>query len=179
MPRQFDQFLRSNAVFLIGVMRMGTDRAIDVWKSFGDRQQRGNAPDARRNADDAANASGICPRYDRIEIVGEIRKIQMAMAIDEHGLPAQAAEGSTERGNTGGGGGSTVPGLIRVAPPSAAKSRASWGMPRLSSNFAEDSGITGCARMAICRTTSAVTYNTVCWRCGSVFANAHGASPAK
>src|SRR5436305_1901556 len=70
-------------------------------------------------------------------------------------------------------------GLVRVAHASAAKSRAACGMPRLSSSFAEDSGMTGCASMAICRMTSDVTYNTVFWRCGPVFASAHGASPAK
>ena len=36
-------------------------------------------------------------------------------------------------------------------------------------------GITGCARMHTCRTTSAVTYNTVCIRAGSDLASAQGA----
>src|ERR1700720_3703823 len=37
-------------------------------------------------------------------------------------------------------------------------------MPRLSSSFADAAGIAGCARIAIWRTTSAVTYSTVAWR---------------
>ena len=78
-----------------------------------------------------------------------------------------------------GGAGSDVPGLMRTCPPSVAKARSSAGMPRMSSIFAHASGIANCARIAIWRTTSAVTYSTVFCRAGSVFANAHGASPAK
>ena len=72
-----------------------------------------------------------------------------------------------------------VPGLIRVRRQRGEIARGSSGMPRLSSSFAEAAGIAGCARMAIWRTTSAVTYSTVPCRAGSVFASAHGASPAK
>jgi hypothetical protein len=100
------------------------------------------------------------------------------MAVDEHGLQtAQSAFGSTHRGKTPTGAGSDVPALIRL--PIAAKSRSSWGMPRLSSSLADESGITGWVRIATWRTTSAVTYSTVFCRAGSVLANAHGASPAK
>src|ERR1700719_1264167 len=63
---------------------------------------------------------------------------------------------------------------MRVLPPKNLKSRWSAGMPRTSSIFAQDSGITGCARMAIWRTTSAVTYSTVRCRSGSVFVRHHG-----
>src|SRR4029079_15064151 len=34
MPGQFDQLAGGNAIFLIGMMRMGAYRAIDVWKSL-------------------------------------------------------------------------------------------------------------------------------------------------
>jgi len=35
-----------------------------------------------------------CPRHDPVEIVGEVRKVQMAMAVDQHDKRAQAAVGS-------------------------------------------------------------------------------------
>ena len=43
MPGQLDQFVGRNAVFLVGVMRMGADRAIDIRKALGDREQRRRA----------------------------------------------------------------------------------------------------------------------------------------
>ena len=43
MPGQLDQLAGGNAVFLVGLMRMGADRAIDVRKSLGDLQQRAEA----------------------------------------------------------------------------------------------------------------------------------------
>ena len=96
MLRQLDQFVRGNAVFLVGVMRMGADRAIDVRKSLGDREQPGKPPHPRRDRDDAADAGGLGARDDAVEIVGEIRKIEMAVAVDEHGVrTAQSAVGST------------------------------------------------------------------------------------
>ena len=96
MPRQLDQFVGRNSVFFIGVMRMGADRAIDVWKSLGDRQQPAEAPHPRRDGDDAPNAGGRSPRHDGVEVIGEIRKIEMAVAVDEHRIPTvQAADGST------------------------------------------------------------------------------------
>src|SRR6266481_10042604 len=43
MARQLDQFVGWYSVFLIGVVRMGADRAIDVWKALGDRKEIGRA----------------------------------------------------------------------------------------------------------------------------------------
>ena len=34
------------------------------------------------------------PRHDRVEIAGKVRKVQMAMTVDQHGKCAQAASGS-------------------------------------------------------------------------------------
>ena len=85
MVCQFDQFGRGNAVFFIGVMRMGADRAIDIGKSLQYLEQCTEPPHPRRNGDDAANARGCGARHDAIEIVGKIREIEMAVAIDEHG----------------------------------------------------------------------------------------------
>ncbi len=58
---------------------------------------------------------------------------------------------------TGVGAGSVEPGAMRLASPSAAKFRSSAGIPRLSSSNPEAVGIAGWARIAIWRTTSAVT----------------------
>ncbi len=59
------------------------------------------------------------------------------------------------------GAGKTVPGFSRPAAPSEAKPRAAGTTPSRSSSFAVEPGIAGCARIASCRTTSAVTYRMV------------------
>ena len=84
MSRQFDQFVRGNPVFLIGVMRMGSDRAIDVRKSLGDRKQSAQAPHPRRDGDDTLDPGGVGPCHDGVEVIGEIGEIEMAVAVDEH-----------------------------------------------------------------------------------------------
>src|SRR6266849_5989628 len=56
MISQFDQFTCGNSVLFVGVMRMGADRAIDIRKSLRDCEQRAEAPDPRRDGDDAAAA---------------------------------------------------------------------------------------------------------------------------
>jgi hypothetical protein len=86
MAREFDQLGGGNAVFFVGVMRMGADRTIDVRKPLGDLDQFGKPPHPRRDGDHASNAGGSGPRHDAIEVVGEIGKVQMAMAIDQHRL---------------------------------------------------------------------------------------------
>src|ERR1035437_6412879 len=94
VPRQLDQFVRGNPVFFIGVMRMRADRAINVRKSLGYRQQSAKTSDPRRDGDDAPDAGGLCPRHDGVEIIDEVRKIEMAVAVDEHRLIIQAAGSS-------------------------------------------------------------------------------------
>ena len=95
MSRQLDQFVGRNSIFLIGVMRMGADRAIDVRKLLGDRQQPAETPHPRRDGDDAPDPGSGRSCDDGVEILGEIRKIEMAMAVDEHGVrTVQAAVGS-------------------------------------------------------------------------------------
>ncbi len=94
--RQFDQLVGRNAVFLIGMMRMGADRTVDVGKPLGDGKQPAEPPDAGRDRDDAADTGRLGTRDDAVEILGEIRKVEMAMAVDKHGLQtAQSTFGST------------------------------------------------------------------------------------
>ena len=96
MLRQLDQFARGNAVFLIGLMRMGADRAIDVGKPLGYGEQPVEPLDPGRDRDDAADPGRLGARNDGVEILGKIRKVEMAVAVDEHGLQtAQSAFGST------------------------------------------------------------------------------------
>jgi hypothetical protein len=94
MSRQFDQFVSRNSILLVGVMRVRADRTIDVRKFLRYREQAAKTSHPRRDGDDAADPGGIRSRDDAVEIVGEIRKIEMAMAVDEHGLTVQAALGS-------------------------------------------------------------------------------------
>ena len=96
MLGQLDQFAGGNAVFLVGVMRMGADRAIDVGKPLGDGEQPAEPLDPGRDGDDAADPRRLGARDDAVEILGEIRKVEMAVAVDEHGLQTvQSAFGST------------------------------------------------------------------------------------
>ena len=85
MPGQFDQLARGNAVFLIGLMRMGPDRAIDIGKSPGDFQERAEPPHPGRDRDHAPDPGGGGATDQGVEIVGKIRKIEMAVAVDQHG----------------------------------------------------------------------------------------------
>ena len=94
MPGQLDQFVRGYAVLFVGVMRMRADGAIDIVEPLDDRQQFAKTLDPRRDRDHAADARFRRPRHDRVEIIGKVRKVQMAMAVDQHGERAQAAVGS-------------------------------------------------------------------------------------
>ena len=96
MLGQFDQLAGRNAVFLIGLVRMGADRAIDVGKPLGDGQQPAEPLHPGRDGDDAADPRRLGTRDDGVEILGKIRKVEVAMAVDEHGLQtAQSGFGST------------------------------------------------------------------------------------
>ena len=95
MPRQLDQFIGGNTVFFIRVMRVSANRTIDVRKFLRDRQQPAETPYPRRDGDDAPDPGSVRSRDDAVEIFSEIRKIEMAMAVDEHGFPTvQTAVGS-------------------------------------------------------------------------------------
>src|SRR3954453_12607928 len=76
--RQRNQLVRRDAVFLIGIMRMGADRAIDVVIALGDRQKLVQLFHPSRNGDHAADAGRSRPRHDPVEILRKIRKIQVA-----------------------------------------------------------------------------------------------------
>ena len=81
--------------FLVGVVRMRADRAIDVGKAFGDSQHIGEPMYARRDRDHARNPGRASAHDNVVKLVGKIRKIQMAMAVDQHGYCAAGASAST------------------------------------------------------------------------------------
>ena len=62
-----------------------------------------------------------------VSLFGEVGKIEMAVAVDQHAAAGLSA--STWRGNTPSGGGNEIPGASRLSGPSAAKSRASSFTP--------------------------------------------------
>ena len=95
MPRAGDQVGRRNVQFLVRIMRVCADRAIDIGKALGDRQHAGMAVDARRDRDHARNAGSASARDHGIDLRGKIRKIEMAMAVDQHGYCAAGASAST------------------------------------------------------------------------------------
>jgi hypothetical protein len=95
MLRQFNQFLCRNAVFLICIVRMRADGAIDVGKACRDRQQCIETFHPRGDRHNAANSRGLGAGNDGVEVVGKIRKVEMAVAVDKHRLLAvHAAVGS-------------------------------------------------------------------------------------
>ena len=91
---QLDQLVGGNAVFLVGMVRMGADRAIDVGKPRRDRKQRVEMLHPRRDRHDAPYSRRLRARNDGIEILGKVRKIEMAVAVDKHRFAVHAAVGS-------------------------------------------------------------------------------------
>ncbi len=82
--RQRNQLLGGNAVLLIRMMRVRADRTIDVWKARRDVEQTLDALHPRRDGHHAADTRGLGAGDDPVQILGEVRKIQMAMTVDQH-----------------------------------------------------------------------------------------------
>src|SRR5262245_13075985 len=156
MARAPDQLIDGDVQFLVHVMRMSANRTVDIRKALGDGEHLGMAFDPRRDGDDARDAGRPRAHNYGIKLAGEIGKIEMAVAVDQHQLCALPSL-SAYRGKTGLGAGSGVPAAIRRAPPSSRKSLSSAGTASRSSNLAADLGMNGCARIATWRITSAVT----------------------
>ena len=84
MPRMGDEVVGGHVEFLVRVVRMGADRAVHIGKSLGDRQYAGKALHAGRDRDHARQSGGAAARHDRVKLAGEVRKIQMAVTVDQH-----------------------------------------------------------------------------------------------
>jgi hypothetical protein len=75
-------------------MRMRADRAEHRIERLSDRQHLGEPPHARRDRHHPPHPRGERPRDDARALLGKLRKIQMAMAVDQHaGSPQPASAG--------------------------------------------------------------------------------------
>ena len=98
MARALDQFRRADVELLVGMVRMGADRAEHLGKPLGDRQQIGLPAHPGRDRHHAADAGRPGARHHAVELVLEVGKVEMAVAVDQHGDQALAlatASGST------------------------------------------------------------------------------------
>ena len=84
MARAPDQLIGGDVQLLVRMMRMGADRAVDIRKALGDGEHLGVAFDPRRDGDDTRDAGRPRARNHGIELAGEIGKIEMAVAVDQH-----------------------------------------------------------------------------------------------
>src|SRR4051794_13456300 len=84
MLRQLNQLFSRNTVFLVCMVRMGADGAIDVRKTLRDCEQRIEMLHPRGDRDNTPYSGGLGARDNGIEVVGKIRKIEMAVAVDKH-----------------------------------------------------------------------------------------------
>ena len=86
MLRQGDEFLRRDVRLLMGAVRMCADRAIDRGVAFGDGADLVEAAHARRDGHHEADAGRVCVGDQAVAVLIEIGKIEMAVAVDEHGI---------------------------------------------------------------------------------------------
>ena len=83
--------------FFVRVVRMRADRAPDVVEALRDREQFLLLSDAGRNRDHSSDTGIAGPRHRGIEFFGEVREIEMAMAVDKHGVHSQDPGGGRLR----------------------------------------------------------------------------------
>ena len=82
--RQRDQLARREFRMIGRLMRMGPDRAPDPVMRLGDRPHRRELVEAGADRQHRADPGGAGARDHRVALGGEIRKIEMAMAVDQH-----------------------------------------------------------------------------------------------
>ena len=140
MARARDQVGGRDVELLVGVVRMGADRAADLGKPLGDRDELGVPLHPGRDRHHAADAGGLrrAPprRRARSAKSGKSRWQWLSTSIvsSPRWLPARRSAG-----NTGAGAGSVTPGAMRRARrPARAKSRSSAGTPSRSSSLPAD-----------------------------------------
>ena len=97
MPRDAGELIAADVELFMGVVRMRADRAKNIGKALGDRQHLRVAAHPRRDRHHAADAGRARPRNHGVEFGGEIGKIEMAVAVDQHGFNfyLAVASGST------------------------------------------------------------------------------------
>ena len=99
MARRRHQVGGRNIELLVGVMRMGSHRAVDVGESLRNRKQIALLLHPRGDCHHAPHAGILGAADNGVELAGEIRKVEMAVAVDQHGhgfaFPSALASGST------------------------------------------------------------------------------------
>jgi len=84
MGRQSDKVLAGHIEFFRRIVRMGADGAIDFFESLSDSKDLVKSLHARRDGHHAADAGGQGAGDDGRPLLGEVRKVEMAVAVDEH-----------------------------------------------------------------------------------------------
>ena len=87
VARQLDQAILRHFGFFMGVMRMCADRAKDFLIGFSDDGDRTKSLRAGRNSDHPLEVGGAGAFDHGITLGGEIRKIEVAMTVDQHARP--------------------------------------------------------------------------------------------
>src|ERR1700730_2523441 len=95
VARQPEQAILRHVGFFMRVMRMCPNRAKDVLIGFGDEADRTKSFRAGRNGDYPLEAGGAGAFDHRIALGGEIRKIEVAMTVDQHARPLGSKSSST------------------------------------------------------------------------------------
>ena len=91
------------------VVRMNANATVNVAVLFRDRPHRIEFRELSADRDHRAHTGVLSARQHAVEILGEVRKIQMTMTVDQH-QAALSASASVKRGNTPSGLGSAAPG---------------------------------------------------------------------
>ncbi|ENN87118.1 hypothetical protein RHSP_04597 [Rhizobium freirei PRF 81] len=84
------EILGLDVQLLIGAVRMRTDRAENRRIALGKRKQSIELPDLGRDSDHLLDADVVGARDDRVALLLEIGKIQMAVRVHQHGKPYSA-----------------------------------------------------------------------------------------
>src|SRR5207245_8747483 len=137
-------------------VRMGANRTPDPVIGLGDRPHPVELIEPRADRQYGFHSGRPSAVDHGVALRSEIRKIEMAMAVDQHYRSAAGhpTGSSTKRGNTPSGFGRCVPGARgasarsanwRVGSGTASWSRSLWAAP----------GTKGCTKIAKCRIVSA------------------------
>ena len=84
MARALHDLLDRDVELLVGIMRVRADRAEHVVVRLGDPEQPVEAADAGRDRHQHPHARRLGARNHPVEIIGEVREVEMAVVIDEH-----------------------------------------------------------------------------------------------
>ena len=80
----FDDLLERDIPLLRGMVRMGADRAIHIAMRLDDLEQIGEPAHPRRDGQHETDARTFGMRKHGLALRGEIGKIEMAVAVDQH-----------------------------------------------------------------------------------------------